>query len=440
VALPPTPALEQATAMPAHPVSERTAWNAGSIVVQRAAAGAAMLVATLLVARHLGSGPWGELAYLMAIFEMLRIVSGFGLDMVALRHVAVGGMAPREAIRHLLVLKTFLTAGVVAAVFAVLGVSDPEPHQLTIAAWLSLSLFAFNLTSSLTVPFLAEHRVDRLVPVSVVGGVVLVSTVVVGVWMGAGSVEFAALIAAFDVVLLVLTWFVLGRSWPAQQVPGAGRRLATFLLREAFPVALTSVLVIVYLRAGVFFVEFFAGMEAVGRYTICQRITEPCLLLASAVSMSAFPVFSRLVEERRHTELLRRFLRNSVLCFGFTVAAAAVLSGASATVLALLGPGYAEGRGVLVVLAWAVPLMFQNALSTALVNAFCRYSLVTAIATWNVITFVVLARLAAPSYGATGVAAATLITEVGNLALQLAVILLLLRRLRPGANHREAHE
>jgi len=153
------------------------------------------------------------------------------------------------------------------------------------------------------------------------------------------------------------------------------------------------------------------------------------LALAGAFSMSAFPVLSRLVAAGNAVETPRRFAMYSVRSALVCSAAAAALTIWGTGLLVWIQPESRGASGALTALAWATVCMFQNQLSTAMINAFGKFHYVTVICAVNLVAFLGLSALLLPRFGATGAALSLLGTEGLNTVLQLVTVGVLLRRM-----------
>jgi len=92
-------------------------------------------------------------------------------------------------------------------------------------------------------------------------------------------------------------------------------------------------------------------------------------------------------------------------------------------------PEYGGASGALTALAWATVFMFQNQLSTSVINAFGKFHYVTVICAINLAVFLALSYRLVPGFGATGAALSLLGTEGFNAVLQLATVSALLKRM-----------
>lgn len=418
---------------------ERVFVNTLAIVAGQVASDGTLAVAALIQIRALDQASWGLIGYLLSLLEILRVLTDAGLHVVGIRLLAIGARPARFVLRHVLLLKNLLCVlGVAVVAVASLVVPSLSAHRDLV--WgLGVSIFPIAYTARLILRFQADHRMERLIaPRAVASALYLLAIVATTMWHPSVS-AYIAIYVAYQFLLWLAISIASGRTWPTRGEPVIPSRIdwpfAWAMTRQASAVGLVMLLVVAYSRLGIIFLERLGSLAMVGQYYAAVKISEPLLALAGAFSMSAFPVLSRLVASRNATETPRRFVRYSIRSALFCCAVAGALTMVGRDLLVWIRPEYGAAAGALTALAWATVFMFQNQLSTALINAFGKFHYVTAICAVNLAVFLVLCYLLVPGLGATGAALALLGTEAGNSVAQLATVFVLLRRLeRPGSS------
>lgn len=177
-------------------------------------------------------------------------------------------------------------------------------------------------------------------------------------------------------------------------------------MTEVAPLGLGVLLSALYFRCDVYFIEFFHGVETVGRYNASFRIVDALRLVPAAVLAVSYPVLCRATDARPLRRLSTRLLAASALV------ATTLHVGASPLLVWIYGAPFAVGAQALQVLAWCVPLCYVNyALSYQLIawNGQRVYLAIAAAALFaNLAGNVILI----PDGGMTGAALSTLLTEL----------------------------
>ena len=412
---------------------ERVLWNTVAIIVARILADAFNVLVALKMARHLGDKQWGLYGYLLSSLEVFRTLTNFGLDIVAVRIMALDEHHPRTVTRHLMAIKTALCLLGVLAILATTLVLERFGTNRTLVMLLAASLFPIAYTASVTVRFQAEHAMDRLIPVQFVVGAVYLGAVY---WVAAMGWRLGGLVSvyvAYTFLLFTLTGLMARRVWPPAGDRGAARlsfRLGREILIKGIPVGLLALIVVLYSRLSIFMLERYGGLEVVGHYFTAIKVSEPLLMIASALGTSAFPVLSRMAERGDHASLKGRFLLYSWRSCLLSAGVALVMTFLAGDILGLVKPEYRAASGALIALSWATVFMFQNQLSTYVINSFGKYHYVTVFAVVNLCVFLALSFILIPRYGSTGAGLSTFGTEGINTLVQLVAVTILIRRMR----------
>lgn len=399
-------------------------------MVVQAAGDGMLLLAALIQMKALDGMAWGLCGLLLSTLETVRVITDAGLHVVGIRLLAIGGHPPGVVLRHVQAIKSVLA---LVGFLVIAGLAAWLPAfsgHATLMVGLGLTLFPFAYAAGLVLRFQAEHRMAQLIVPKAAAGALFLGAVWVGVREHWGVTGYIGAYVAYQFLVWFATSTAFRRTWPADVAPAAPTRpdwhLAGLIARQASPVGLLMIIVIAYSRLGVFFLERVASLAAVGQYYAALKVTEPLLALAGALSVSAFPVLSRLVATRDMQGARVRFARYSIRSAALSCGVAAVLTLVGRPLLGWIRPEYVAASGALTALAWATVFMFQNQLSTAMINAFGKFHLVTAISAINLIVFLVLSYLLLPRYGATGAGLSLLGTEAGNALMQLATVFVLL--------------
>jgi O-antigen/teichoic acid export membrane protein len=412
---------------------ERVLHNTVSIVIARAGMVVFHVFAAAKQARHLGEKEWGRFGFLLSSMEVFRVLTNFGIDLAAIRRLAVGNRSPQQVVRHLLLIKVVLASCGVGAVLAASYILDSFAQNRGLLLLLAVGLYAIGFTNSLIVRFQAEHSMERLIPVQFIVGGLYLGAVYVACWRGLRVPGFIGVFVGYEFALLLLTFIAFKITWHGRvEAPaprGFDRGLAWGVFSQGVPVGLLELIVVLYSRLGVFLLEHYVDLEAVGRYYIAIKVTEPLITVAGALSMSVYPVMSRLAEAGRGGEMRRRFARYSLRSALMSCALAGVLTLLAPRLLAVIRPEYATAASALIALAWAAAFMFQNQLSTSMINSFGKFHYVTGVAAANLCVYLCLGLWLIPRLGTLGAGLATLGTEGLNALIQLTLVLILLSRM-----------
>jgi len=231
--------------------------------------------------------------------------------------------------------------------------------------------------------------------------------------VGFDLVFFAAL-TVMEVVLgggiLIFFYFKISKQTISNWI--FDKALAKDLLSKSWPLIISEVFIIFYMRLDQIMLKSQAGYTEVGKYSAVVRISEMHYFLAGAVCVSAYPAIVKLKEKSEKDFLLGfQKLFNILTTLSVCIAIVVTLFANNIT-HALYGARYAGIGPILAVHIWTGVFVFLGvgASNWFFANNYQRYALIFTVTglTVNVILNLVLI----PRYLSLGSAIATLISQM----------------------------
>ncbi len=183
-------------------------------------------------------------------------------------------------------------------------------------------------------------------------------------------------------------------------------------IREAFPLALTSVFVIIYYKIDTVMLSYMKNDVQVGKYTAVYNLAFAFLFLGISYHQATFPALAKLYA-RNHKVFLNIY-KNSIkyLVVGALPIATGIVLLASRMIELIYGARYIDSAAGLQILMGAFFLMFINGfMGNALIVIGAQRKLSCIIGIGMVVN-VGLNLLIIPQYGFLGAAATTVFTEL----------------------------
>jgi O-antigen/teichoic acid export membrane protein len=234
---------------------------------------------------------------------------------------------------------------------------------------------------------------------------------VIAVVRGAGVIWFSVLTALEQVVSGTLTLVIVHRALGASNPLAFRPELGWKILHKSWPLALSAISVILYLKLSQLILSGSMGDAALGVYAAAIRIPEAATFLPMVLASSLLPSLlrSRAEGPRIYDLALERFFRINALlalciCIPVSIAAPWLIR-------LLYGPAFGEAAPILAVYVWSLLFAFLgvargqhllNELLTHLPLWFSAFGLAV-----NLIASLALI----PRYGAMGAAVATLFSN-----------------------------
>lgn len=373
---------------------------------------ARILVGTILgvlIARHLGPESYGLFSYAYALALMFGGLAAFGIDGILLRELSVG-KANREVLlgstiglRLLLGFATYLIA--LAYTQATFGDS---PLAMSLVAILS-AVVLFQSIDALDCWFQSQLQ-SRFI-VFARSGVFLIASIT-KIWLlmrGAGvkAFAYATLLEAVLTALAVGAMFHIRGSKLSKL--RFHRVFAIKLFRESWPLAASSVFVIVTMQMDKILLSIFATPKAVGIYSVAAQLSSVWYIVPVALGISVAPALSRHYEnpDLGTYPLLPHIYR--ALSF-LAISGALLLTLVAPSLISMLfGKRFLEATSVFAIHIWTGVFVFHVSIRTRILVAQRQQHLVTLLALLTLITSVILNLVLIPRYGALGSAVSSLI-------------------------------
>lgn len=370
-------------------------------------------------ARHLTTDEFAALAAALSIAEILRALSDAGVDSYSYSRLGPPTSPVRITVRAALLLRVLLSGAVTT--LAVMGMlaSASRPQLLPV-----LALILATSVQSMAVALLQKRARFGAMAVLVLATLVASLSVDAVAYARAVSLSgMAVLLVTPDIAAAVIaaalarqSLVALGsRAWRSrrafvrQLAPIAGKLLAG---------AAVSVLVILYSRLDVVVVRPLAGATQQAHYSAGFRLVEPAFLLFAIGSLALLAELGsgRNQDVRQLAMHLLKPIPGRLLAMLTGLAALCYLTG---IFTARHVVGLTQEAGLLTgMFAAALPFRIANSMISALLQRLGRFDAVMHAAMINgIVTFSAAALLVWP-LGATGVALAALIGEIGNTGYQ----------------------
>lgn len=323
-------------------------WLSGDRVIRMVGA---ILVGTL-VARYLGPDQFGFLNYGLAIYGLFNVVSNLGLDSLVVRDIALDSAGEPHVLGTAFVLKA--VASVVTTIAAIIAARILDPHHRTLVVIVALMSFA-SISQAFDVIdfFFQAHTRSRYTIVPRTGAFIAASVARLGAVLAHGDLLVFAWIAALEVLVaelgLVISYLRYRRLWPRWNWQFDQARS---LLSESWPLLVSSMMIMVYMRTDQVLLGKLGSMEAVGNYTAAIRFSEIWYAIPVIVTTSVMPrlLKTRDANPKRYYERLQIFYQTMILISVLVTLGTLVL--APLMVRLLYGQRYTSAAGILSIHIW----------------------------------------------------------------------------------------
>lgn len=342
---------------------------------------------------------------------MFGAVAGLGLQSIVVRDIVRDPACKEETLGTAAVLQ--LLGGLLAygCVLGSIFWLRPEDTvaQLLVAILSSIMLFRFSDVAL----YWFESQVLSKYIVWVQNGCFLIFAVIkVGLILSHASLlAFAWATAAEALIVAVLIFLMLGLRGPKLQHLRFSLLRAKTLLADSWPLLLSGMAIMVYMKIDQIMLGQMLGDDAVGIYSAAVRISEVWYFIPMMIVASVFPAILE-AKKRDEAQYLQRLQRLYDLMVWLSVAIALPMTFVSTPiVVALFGSAYAESGTVLAIHIWASVFVFLGVASSQWFVAENRQILSFQRTVLGAVINMVLNYLLIPKFGVLGAAYATVLAQ-----------------------------
>jgi O-antigen/teichoic acid export membrane protein len=364
---------------------------------------------SIFVVRYLGPKDFGLYSYVISFSWLFASFSSLGLESISTREIVKHPELRDQINGTVFFLK--LASGIIA--FVLIAVTLTLTHEETNTSILILifsASFIFQAFTSIEYYFRgivqAKYNAYALFASVIISSALKVIFILQKAsliyFVIASSAEFAVLAIGLIIVYRFNKLSIF--SWEYS------KELATSLLKDSWPLALSSVVVMIYMRIDQVMIRNMMSDEAVGYYSAAVRICEAWYFIPVTLCISIFPaiVNSKNISLEIYNNRMQKLYD---LLTWLAIGIAIPVTIFSAKIIQLLfGNVYSQASPVLTIYIWAGVSVFLNVASSQyLINEnLTKLSFVRTFI--GMVLNVVLNFILIPIYGIIGSAVATLIS------------------------------
>jgi O-antigen/teichoic acid export membrane protein len=361
-----------------------------------------------------GNGDYALAALIAA--QYFLTISNWGLNDLTVREVAADHTQAARLWSITLLLRCGISVLLIPVAAALVGIYALIGNPLSAAAvgalaLLMVHLFPAALASACSASFQAFQRMEVPALVALLTNIarVLVGTMV---FIMGGRVVALAGVALVTTLLNGLLFFALQQRLLFRARMVWEQAAAWQLLREAFPLLLNSLLLVVFFRFDVLILRGVSDASAVGTYDAAYKLINMTTIIPAYFVAALFPMLARyavsdraaLLRTYRHAVMLLQMIAWPV-AFGVTVLS-------SDLILLLGGQNYLPGAAVaLAILIWYLPLSYLNGVTQYVIIAMRRQHSITVAFAIAAVFNLCANLLLIPRFGYDAAAALTIATE-----------------------------
>jgi O-antigen/teichoic acid export membrane protein len=406
-----------------HSVGHRTvASNVVSTLMTNVVRRASMFLIYIMVARYLGTGPFGQLALASTLLFAWQQVALVGLQTFVAREIARDRKLTGRYLIH---------ASIIGLTASLLGLALLMPFLLLmnygretneVICLLFVGLAPMVLSQICEGVFQGLERMDLAALVNVPIGILKVITVFVVVKDGIGISGVAISLTACQVVAMLAQWFVLARwvalHWSPFRISTASQIIqasSAFLGIQATIAVKASIAVTVLSKIG--------GDTSVGILVAATQLLAPFSLLFNSVAFALFPALCRGYKNREEQVLvLIQPAIEGLMLIALPAVVGVFLKSNAILMLIYEDADFMLSSAVLRIVVWTLLAEALTSVIGQVLWASSRERLALRIAAATTLFHLLICLVLIRYFGSMGAAAGLLCTSLLNMGLHLALV------------------
>jgi O-antigen/teichoic acid export membrane protein len=391
-----------------------TSWMMAEKIIRMAA----IVFVGVYVARYLGPERFGLLNYAISFVALFSGIATLGLDGIVVRNLLQNS---KDRARLLGTAFTLKVVGAIVLFVAVSATLYLTPHDTSTSPMILIIAGGMLFKSFNVIEFYFQSTVQaRFTTISQFCALVVSSLVQIGLILRHASlVWFAWALVLENVTMGVLLVFMYLKNRSRISKWRFKWQLGVHLLRDSWPLALSGLMIMIYMRIDQIMIKEMLDAKALGYYAAAVRLSEAWYFIPMTITASIFPAImnAKKISDGVYYDRLQK-LFNLMLWIALAVVVPTTFLAEYAITL-LYGENYIPAAGVLRIHIWSGIFVFLGVAVSKYLLAENLVMVSFGQAVTGCIANIILNVILIPSYGIKGAAWATLVSYASTIFLLL---------------------
>lgn len=384
--------------------------NAGWLITGRILQMLISLIVGLLTARYLGPSNYGLINYANAYTAFFMAFCTLGINSVLVEEFINYPEQEGTIIGSTLFMRAVSSFSSACMIICIVGIIEKdEPTTIAVTSLCSIGLL-FNIFDTFNYWFQSKLQ-SKVTSIVLLIGYAITAVYKVVLLVLQKSVLWFAFSTALDYICVGVLLLVAYRKYNGQSL-SFSKAVSRRILKKSVPFILPSLMVSIYGYADKFMLKQMLSEESTGYYASAVAICGMWTFVLTAIIDSMYPLIMETFKsdkelyEKRNRQLY-------AMVFYISVGVSLLLSVFAEKVVVLLyGKAYLPAVGPLRVVTWYTAFSYLGVARNAWIVCEKKQKYLKYIYVLSALSNVVLNCFFIPSFGATGAALASLITQV----------------------------
>jgi O-antigen/teichoic acid export membrane protein len=366
-------------------------------------------IVTVFVVRYLGPKDFGLLSYVLSFFMLFSVIGILGLESITVRELVKFPDKRDELVGTVFFLRLLGAFTLIALIIFTLLIIK-EDLSVSILILFAASSSIFHAFSAIEYYFRARVQAKYNAYALFLSVILAALLKIIFILIKAPLIYFVlAFTAEFFFLAIGLIWVYKFNCLKLIRWKFS-KALSTSLLKDSWPLMLTGIVVVIYMKIDQIMIKHMINEEAVGLYAVAVRLCEAWYFIPVTICNSLFPA----IVNAKNVSLIiynNRLQKLYDILAWISIAIAIPITIFSADIIRLLfGTDFLQAAPVLTVYIWAGVAVFLGVASSQYLITENFTKLAFSRSFIGMVVNVLLNLALIPKYGIIGAAYATLVS------------------------------
>lgn len=398
--------------------------NAGWLIAGRVYNMVLNFIVGLMTARYLGPQNYGLINYAATYTTFFASFCTLGINSVIVKNFVDHPEEEGETIGSAIVLRTISS---LLSLFAMLGITfiadKGEPTTQLVVCLCGIGVI-FQVMDTLNYWFQARLQ-SKYATYAAVIAYTIVSLYKIGLLVNQKSVAWFAISTSIDYIVVAIVLLIIYRK---QQGPrfSVSKAKAKELMKSSYHFILAGLMVSIYGSTDKFMLKHMLNEREVGYYSTAVSICNTWVFVLAAIIDSLYPTILQVFEKGKLFEKKNRQLYMIVFYASFFVSVIFSIF-AEYMIKILYGEVYLPATMPLRIITWYTAFSYLGVARNAWIVSYGYQKYLKYLYIGAAVSNVILNTFLIPCWGASGAAAASLITQISTIL----IFPMMIKELRP---------
>lgn len=389
---------------------KKVIYNIGWAFIGKIVSLLSVLLVGILVARYLGPSQYGLLNYVISYVSLFTIVSNFGLDDIEVREMSRAEYPVPTILGSCIKLRLGFATVAYALIIITLFIQKPDAETCAFILIYGLSIFPSCLNSIRNL-FVSQLQNRYIVQSEVIRTIICALFKIVLLYFKAPLIWFV-IASALDIFIVSAGYFYSMKSFDkAIYVSSGNRKFQRYVIKEAFPLMLSSSAIVIYQRIDQVMIGNMIDETSVGFFATAGRFADLVIFIPIVICQTLTPILVKIKSNKSTAD----YEKNAIIFISVIVWTSIIMALTTSLMSNILvrytfGQQYLAAIPILQIMSWKAVGTALSSTSGQLmiIDHTQKYAAIRNVL--GCIVCIVLNVLFIPAYGAIGSAVVTVIT------------------------------